>query len=70
MLPRFANVVAIHTFCLVADINRVAAVVQAVTKKDGMLYGMYRASRLLTMSADPWHVAASDSRKRGRAAGH
>ena len=29
----------IHTFCLVADINRVAAVVQAVMRKGDKIYG-------------------------------
>lgn len=57
-------------FLTVCDINRIASVVQAVTMRDNKIYGM---SRVLLFTGHVFialFTAASDSRKRGVAAGY
>jgi hypothetical protein len=55
----------------VKDINRIASVVNAVLKKDGMLYGMHITIAFLPpFDLSNVESAASDSRKNGIAAGY
>ncbi len=55
-------------FVTVLDVNRIAAVVQAVVKKEGVVYGM--CTLLCGSIGLILHAAASDSRKNGVAAGY
>lgn len=55
----------------VFDINRVAAVVQAVVQHNSTIYGvLLRSTVLLVLVAHDYLIAASDSRKNGIAAGY
>lgn len=58
------------TFAFVVfDINRVAAVIQAVVQHNSTIYGMYYLF-LLVLIVHDYLIAASDSRKNGIAAGY
>lgn len=55
---------------IVLDINRVAAVVQAVLREDSIIYGAYLQTTGDLSPTNILHTAASDSRKNGIAAGY
>ena len=55
----------------VQDVSRVAAVIQLVTKQGDTIYGKGASTAThLSLFADALCLAASDSRKRGKAAGY
>jgi hypothetical protein len=56
----------------VSDINRIAAVIQAVMAKDGELFGgwLFRPCFIGESDSTYYPTAASDSRKNGVAAGY
>ena len=58
-------------FAIVADSTRIAAAIQGIVKSNGVFYGMsFGCAVLIRVSLIMSAAAASDSRKRGVAAGY